>query len=143
MPASSEAAARFHAQIHLDVHGLGEGLDHLARPEAAQPRLTTLDQRGQGSEELEIALEGRLNTRPQDLDGDLARRRQLEGLALFPDIAERFGPGQRQMHLSDRGGGDRLIVEVAEQRLDRPAELALDDRPRFLGREGRQLVLQL
>ena len=47
------------------------------------------------------------------------------------------------MHLGDRGGGDRLIVEAGEQRVDRLAELGLDDAPGLGAGESRQMVLQL
>ena len=45
-----------------------------------------------------------------------------------------------EMHLRDRGGGDRGVVELREQRLERLAELALDRAraPRAPGNAGRR-----
>ena len=89
-------------------------------------RLGALDQLGHPVEEVEVALEGELDARPQHLDRDLAA----------------VG-GDGEMHLGDRGGGDRRVVEAGEQRVDRLAELGLDDAPGLGAGESRQMVLQL
>jgi hypothetical protein len=47
------------------------------------------------------------------------------------------------MHLGDRGGRDRPLLEAGEQRLDRAAKLALDCGAGGGAVEGRQPVLQL
>ena len=47
-----------------------------------------------------------------------------------------------EVHLGDRGGGDRLLVEAAEQRFERLAELLFDGRAHLVEGEGRQPVLQ-
>ena len=105
----------FHAQVHLDPHHVGEGLDRFDRPQPAEARLGALDQLGHPVEEVEIAREGRLDAGPQDLDRD--------GAAV--------GRGG-EVDLRDRGGGDRRVVEARVQRLDRLAELELDGAPRQL-----------
>jgi hypothetical protein len=46
------------------------------------------------------------------------------------------------VHLGDRGGGDRRVVEAREQRIDRLAKLGLDGAARLGPREGRQMILQ-
>ena len=46
------------------------------------------------------------------------------------------------MHLGDRRGRDRLLVELGEQLLDRTAELDLDDGTHILERLGRDLVAE-
>ena len=83
-------------------------------------------QLGRPVEEIEVALEGELDARPQHLDRDLAA----------------VG-GDGEMHLGDRGSGNRRVVEAGEQRVERLAELGLDDSPGFGAGEGRQVVLQL
>ena len=115
-----------HAQVHLDPHDVGEGAHRIDRLQAAVARLGALDQLGHPVEEVEVALEGQLDGRPQHLDRDLAA----------------VG-GDGEMDLGDRGGGDRRVVEAGEQRVDRLAELGLDGAPRLGAGEGRQVVLQL
>ena len=66
------------------------------RLQAAEARLGALDQLGHPVEEVEVAREGLLDARPQHLDRDVAA----------------VG-GDGEMHLRDRGGGDRHIVERA------------------------------
>ena len=46
------------------------------------------------------------------------------------------------MHLADRGGGDRLAVELQEEPLDRLAQLLPDDALDLLVREGAHVVLE-
>ena len=75
----------------------------------AEARLGALDQLGHPVEEIEIAREGLLDTGPQHLHRDVAA----------------VG-GDGEMHLGDRGGGDRHVLELREQRVDRPAKLELD-----------------
>ena len=89
---------RLHAQIHLDPHHLGEGVDQLDGLQPAKARLGALDQLGHPVEEVEVALEGLLDAGPQHLDRDVAA----------------VG-GDGEMHLGDRGGGDRHVVEAGEQ----------------------------
>src|SRR5690606_15604239 len=75
---------------------------------------------------LEIALDPLADARPQDLDDDALARPKL-----------------RAVHLRDRRGRERRRLERRERLGDRPAERALDDRNRLLGREWRDLILQL
>ena len=86
----------FHAQVHLDPHDVGEGAHRIDGLQPAEARLGALDQLGHPVEEVEVALEGRLDARPQHLDRDLAA----------------VG-GDGEMDLGDRGGGDRRVVEAA------------------------------
>ncbi len=115
----------FHTKVHLDAHYVGEGADRLDRLQPAKARLRALDQFSHPVEEIEIALERRLDARSQHLDSDVT-------------AVGRNG----EMDLCDRGGGDRLIVETREQGVDRLAELALDRGARLASRKGRQMVLQ-
>ena len=68
----------------------------LDRLQPAEARLGALDQFGDPVEEVEIALEGLLDARPQHLHRHVAA----------------VG-GHGEMHLGDRGGGDRHVVEAA------------------------------
>ncbi len=63
---------RLHAQVHLDAHHVGEGLDRFDRLQPAEARLRALDQLGHPVEEVEVAREGFLDVGPQHLDRDLA-----------------------------------------------------------------------
>ena len=47
------------------------------------------------------------------------------------------------MHLADRRGGERLLVEGDEDLLERRAEARLDDLLDLLERDGRDVVLEL
>ena len=47
----------------------------------------------------------------------------------------------RAVDLGERGGGDRLAIELGVQLVDRPAELALDERLHLLPRPGRDGVV--
>ncbi len=50
--------------------------------------------------------------------------------------------GDGKVHLGDRRGGDRLVVEAGEQRGDRLAELGLDGAARLGAGKRRQVILQ-
>ena len=91
-----------HAQVHLDPHHVGEGAHRIDRLQPAKARLGALDQLGHPVEEVEIALEGLFDTGPQHLHRNVAA----------------VG-GDGEMHLGDRGGGDGLVLETREQRVDR------------------------
>ena len=113
------------AEVHLHHHTLGEGADHLDRPQPAPGGQGPLGEFRHPVEELEIALQGALDAGPQDLDRDRLAR-----------------GGDREMHLRDGGGGDGLVVEFAKERLKGCAELGFDDGARGLRVEGRQTVLK-
>ena len=69
---------------------------------------------------------------------DLARRvRPLHLDDDAPPVRQR-----RAMHLADRRGGERLLVELGEQPLDRLAELLADRALDVLVRERAHVVLQ-
>ena len=85
-----------------------------------------LDALADPEEQVEVAVERRLDAGPQHLDGDLPALR-VHG----------------EVHLRDRGGGNRLFVEAAEQLFQRPVELVLDGRSDLVEREGRQAVHEL
>ena len=76
--------------------------------------------------DLEVALDPLAHAGTHDLDDDFLARAQ-----------------PRRVHLSDRGGGERLVVEAVEHLLGGPAIGALDDEFRVLYRERRHAVLQL
>ena len=117
---------RLEAQVHLDRHRLGQRPHHLDRPQPPPRRLQTLDQPGQPVEEVEVAGEGLRDARAQHLD------RHLAALA-----------GGGKVDLGDRGGGDGLVVEAAEQRIDRRAELVLDGGAGLRRGKRRQPVLEV
>ncbi len=98
----------------------------LDRLEPAQIGPRRLDQLGDPGEQIDIAVEGALDPRPQHLDRDLA--------------AAAVGG---EMDLRDGGGGDRRIVEVPVQRRDGPAEFLFDDGAGLAARKRRHLVLKV
>ncbi len=114
------------AQIHLDAHRLGEGAHDLHGPQAAQPRLSALDELGEPEEEVDVAREGGGDAGPEDLDGDVLA-----------------AGGDGEMNLGDRRGSDRRVVEGGEQGGERLTELGLDDGACVGSRERRQPILQL
>ena len=77
-------------------------------------------------EETEVGLDLPRRRRPLHLDRDPATVRE-----------------HRRVHLADRGGGDRRLVELEEKPLDRLSELLLDHLPHLRERDGRHLVLEL
>ena len=117
---------RLEAQVHLEPGPEREGLDHLDRLEAAEAGLEALDPGRDPGEEVDVAHHLALDAGPQDLDRDLLAR-----------------GGDAEVHLGDRGRGDRPVVEAREQLGERPAELALDQLAGERAVERRQVVLQL
>ena len=115
-----------HAQVHLDAHGLGEDVDRPDQPEAAKLGLGPLHEAHHRVEQLQVAGEGALDAGAQYLDRDL--------LALV---------GDREVDLRDRGGRDRLILEVLKHLGHGPVQLGLDRGARLRAREGRQAILQV
>lgn len=86
-----------------------------------------LGQAGQVLQDLDVGLDDAPQPRPLHLDHHLgARPDELGG-----------------MDLSQRGRGERLRIEAAEDALDRSPELALDDPPRLLSGERNSLILEL
>ena len=85
---------------------LGDGVD-------VEPRGHPLEQPHDHVEVLEVRPDGRPDARVLDLDGHLAAV-----------VGE---PGA--VHLADRSGRDRLLVEVLEQLLDRVFEVIFDHPP--------------
>ena len=88
-----------------------------------------------------------------DALADDARRRGHE-LQIGLDLPRREGTlnlddhlrvvrERRAVHLTDRRGGDRPLLEVDERPLDRQPELGVDDALHVLDRERRHLVLEL
>jgi hypothetical protein len=114
------------AEIHLAPDGVGEYRDRLDETQTAQRRYMHFDAFADPEEQVEVAVERRFDAGPQHLDRDLPSLR-VHG----------------EVHLRDRGGGDRLLVEAVEQLFQWPAELVLDSRSNVVEREGRQAILQL
>ena len=102
------------AQIHFELHRFGEGHHHLDRLQPAQRRRRALDQLREPQKQFEVAREGAGDAGAQHLDRDRA--------AVGRD---------REMNLRDRRRGGRHIVERREERVERPAELGLDQRARL------------
>ena len=100
------------------VHELAH-VDEVERPDALLD-----DSRGL-VEEAEVGLDLLRRARPLHLDGD--------------DVAVRE---HRAVDLADRGGGDRLAVELEEETLDRLAELLADDALDLLVGERAHVVLK-
>ncbi len=112
--------------VELQADGASELLHELVRVDEVElPHALARDARRRGHQpqvRLDLARRGR----PLDLDDDLGVVRQ-----------------RRSVHLADRGGRDRLLLEVEERLLDREAQLRLDDPLDVLHRERRDLVLEL
>ena len=89
---------RLEAQIHFELHRLRQRFDDLDRLQPAQMRLGALGETRQPQEQVEVARQRAGDPGPQHLDRDFR--------ALGRD---------REMHLRDRGGGDRGIVERGEE----------------------------
>ena len=111
---------RLEPQVHLQPGRGRDGLHHLDRPEpaqlpaaAARPRPRSR-RRSRGRASIAASMPGRSTL-------------TATSLALA---------GHGEMHLRDRGRGDRPVVEAREQLLDRPAQLGLDHAARH-GRIGR------
>ena len=115
----------FEPEVHFPPRRGGEDGHGLDGSVAAKVRLGPLDQTGRPFEQVEILLDGLLDTRAQDL--------HRHGLAQG---------GFRQMHLGDGGGGDGLVLELAEQLGHGLLEFALYGLSGLAGGKRRQLVLQ-
>ena len=89
-------------------------------------RLGALGETRQPQEQIEVARHRASDPRTQHLDRDFR--------ALGRD---------REMHLRDRGGGDRGIVKRGEKARGRLLEFRLDQGARLSAGKGRQAVLQL
>jgi len=124
--ASSAAAAGLEAEIHLAPDGVGEYRHRFDETQTAQHRYMHFDAFADPEEQVEVAVERRFDAGPQHLDRD------LPFLRVYSEV-----------HLRDRGGGDRLLVEAVEQLFQWPAELVLDRRSNVVEGEGRQAILQL
>ena len=107
--ASSEAAAASKRRSISSSHRLRQRLDDLDRLQPAQLRPGPLDQPRQPQEQVEVAREGARDPGPQHLDRDL-----------------RALGRHREMHLRDRGGGDRRC----RRRRRRGSRAAARTRPR-------------
>jgi hypothetical protein len=85
-----------------------ELLDEIDRPELLEPRRQDDGQTQDGEQNPHIAVDLRANARPPHLDDD------------WCSIVE-----AGTVHLCDRGGSQRLVLEVGEYRLDGSAERPL------------------
>ena len=97
----------------------GDGVDELERADALA------SESGELVHELEVGLDLTRRVRPLHLDDDPAPVRK-----------------RRTVHLSDRGGCDRRLLEVDVELLEGEPELVLDDLSGLLEREGRDRVLE-
>jgi hypothetical protein len=85
---------------------VGEPDGQLADPDRARPAGASLQGAGQAGHDVQVALDHRPDGGPLDLDRDLCP-----------------GPQPGRVHLSDRGGGQGLPVEVGQHLVDRPAQV--------------------
>ena len=113
-------------QVELVEDGLLVLADDLGGSQAAALGVVIAREAREHVHHLEIALDIRAHAGPQHLDDDL------------PAVLE-----HRRVHLRDRCGRQRRLVEALEGLGDRPTVGTLDDRPRLGAREGRHAVLQL
>ena len=116
----------FEAEIHLDPRRFREGFDRLHRLEPVEGAVKASDDTRQPSDQVEVAVECRLDAGSQHLDRHL--------LALG---------GHGAVHLGDRGRGDGLVVEFGEDLVEAAIELLLDGLSRLAARERGQAILQL
>ena len=119
---------RLQAQVHLDLGGAPQRVDHRDGPQAPRRGIVALDLARGEVVAVEIAAEAPLHAGPQDLHGDLA-----------PPLIVLH---HRLVHLRDRGRGDRRS-ELGEMIVELAAERLLDRAARGSHRERRQVVLQL
>jgi hypothetical protein len=94
------------AEVQLLADGAGEPDGQLADPDRAPPAGAGLQGAGQAGHDVQVALDHRPDPGALDLDRHL-----------------RPGPQPGRVHLGDRGGGQRLPVEVGEHLVDRPAQV--------------------
>ena len=98
------------------------------------PSQLSVGERGQRVQHFEIARDHRVHARTQHLDHDFA------GLGA---VERHLGSQLGGVHLRDRGGGQRLLVERREHLLGGAAVGVLDDGARDAAVEGRHAILQL
>ena len=116
---------RLEPQVDLDLDRFFERARDLNRLQPAQRRAGLLDQPAKPQQQVEVTSESGGDPRAQDLDRDL------------PALT-----GDREMHLGDRGGSDRHILEGNEHRIERAAEFGFDARAGLACRKRRQPILQ-
>ena len=147
---------RFQSEVHLDLRKPAEEGNGLDRAKAAGQRDDPFEDRSTPGHQVDVPQEHALDTRAQDLHGDLYDIAVL--LLLFrccrrvPVVAVVFGPlGRRQgvppadggeMDLRQRGGGHRFCLEADEELRDRLAQATLHHALGFFAGEGRQPILQ-
>ena len=102
-----------------------ELLDERLRVDEVEGAHALADDAGGRPHQLEVRLDLAGRLRPLHLDDDLVARRQ-----------------RRAVHLADRRGGDRHLVEREERLLERQAHLLLDHPPHVGERDRRHVVLQ-
>ncbi len=126
VPAHGLAVAGLALQVQLGAdHGLIV-VHHLARVEVARVRPQRFQQPGAEAHHLEVALHALLDARAQHLDHHLAAVEQGGGV-----------------HLGHRGGGQRRVVEMLEDLVQRTRQAGLHQ-PSGLGAvERRHPVLQV
>ncbi len=112
--------------IELVPQALGELAEDLPRSHATPEGSTAFGQSGHVGERRQVPLDDPLDVGPLDLDD--------HGLT-------RMKPGP--VGLADRGGRERLPVEVGEHGVDRVAELGLEHRLDVLGGLSGHAILQL
>ena len=117
--------ARLEPVVELLADRARELVDELARVDEVERADPLLREPRRLLEELDVALDLARRVRPLHLDDDATAVRQ-----------------RRAMHLADRRRGERLLLELEEEPLDRLAEL-LADRALDVGeRERPHVVLQ-
>ena len=111
--------------VELLADRAGELVDELAHVDEVEGPHPLLDESRRLVEEPEVGLDLLRRAGPLHLDGD--------------DVPVRE---HRAVHLADRGGGDRLGVELDEEALDRLAQVLLDHALDLLVRERAHVVLE-
>ena len=126
MPAPGARDRAVVLRLDLVVELLGDALAQLAGECAhVEPGGQALHQRQQQAEVAQVDLDGLGHARVLDLDRD--------PLALARD---------RAVHLADRGGGERLVLELREVLAQRPAELDSHELLELRPRQRRHVVAQ-
>ena len=126
VPVEGLRVLRLDAVVELLAKRACELVDELLRVDEVERADAVLRDPRSLIEKTEVGLDLPRRSRPLHLDRDPAAVRE-----------------HRRVHLADRRSGDRRLVELEEEPLDRLPELLLDHLPHLRERDRRHVVLEL